>query len=257
MSKGYYCSNCGAVLEENIQVCPYCGYENEELAQAEQDEALEIYEEMTKDLGIRHHKVVKRSSRYVLIVGICIFMLFVLGVLLAWGVSSCQGDNSLETQRKELAKLEDYYASRDYGAMTAYMNKLGYRGNSYEKYKRVADRYDNMDWRIEAIISESEFISKIDLETEDVARAMSYAFEEMVQIKIMEEEGFIYGEEAGLIYIWERYVDAFKTYMHLTDDEINATVAKGMEAYLGEDYDGDDVTPYEEAADIAIDRIKN
>ena len=256
MTNGYKCSNCGAWLEDNIQVCPYCGYENEDMAKAEQDEALEIYEEMTRDLGVRHHKVVKKSSKYVVLIGLSIFALFIVGVILSWAISSCQADNSLANQKKELAKLESYYVDKDYASMTKYMNKLGYRGASYEKYKRVAEQYDNMEWRIDAIVSESEFIAKIDLKTEDVARAMSYAFKEMVQIKLMEEEGFRYGEEEGMVYIWECYESAFKKYMLLTEDEIEAAVEKGKEAYISDDYDSDDVTPYEDAASIAIDRIK-
>lgn len=240
------CDNCGAEISESDLLCPYCGAENEKLAQKQQEDVLEEYQQKTKDLQHMPKKVINKTSKYILIGAAALIILFLIGLLISWLISGHVAENSLDKQSEQLDKLEAYYDEGNYTEMYKYLDKIHEYGVTYEKYRRIGMLYDNMQWRIEAIEEKQEFIRDLDLEVSDVATTMGYVLEPMVEIKTWAEDGFRYGEEEAALDALEQYKTALRKYMLLTDEEINNAVAQYQQTGNCDEY-----------AQISISRIKN
>jgi hypothetical protein len=132
--------------------------------------------------------------------------------------------------------------------MTKYLDKIDKRGGSYEKYRRVARLYDNMDWYIENLQSNAEFAKKIDLDAVNVENYLEWCIEELAKIHEMEELEFPYGEKTGVLYIKQQYYTALKEYALLTEEEIDSAV----KATDLNSFDND----YMELAEISIQRME-
>lgn len=239
------CYNCGAQIQEASLICPYCGAEQEELAKKEQQEILDDYQRKTEDLKHIPGRVVNKTSRYLVTGAAGLFLLFVLGVLISWLVSGWTAESALDRQNKQLEQLEEYYMAGDYETMASVLEDTDVRGATFRKYELVAGFYDSMEWRIEAIKNERDFIEDLGLEAEDVAETLAYSIEELVQMKELEDNGFAYGEETGILFIRTCYMDVLQTYMLLTEEEILEAVSQY-----------EDSTSCVELAEKALERIK-
>lgn len=239
------CKSCGADIDDKELLCPYCGTENENVAKEEQEDYIESFERKKKDLVNIPKQRVNKTTKYVLLGVTGLFGLFLVGMLVSWIVAGIMPDHSLDKQKKQLAKLETYYDNGEYIEMYEYLEKIDEYGGAYEKYYRIGNACDNMDWRLEALKNEQEFIKKLDLKTEDVATTLSYTIEELVKVRSWEMAEYSYDEEQGATYIRKQYMNALKQYMLLTDEEIEAAV----EQYT----DSEDLT---ELAKLAIQRNK-
>ena len=156
-----------------------------------------------------------------------------------------QGD-MLAKQEKELAKLEEYYEAGDYESMSGYLKKVDSWGGSYEKYRRVANLYDRMDWQLEALTSNTEYVQTIDLDATDVEDDIERCVSVLAEIREMEELEFPYDESTGVLYVKEKYVFALKEYALLTEEEIESAVSNFNE----------EENDYLELAEISIQRME-
>lgn len=242
------CKNCGAEISEDELLCPYCGTENLKVAQKEQQNYIEGYEKRKRALKKVPEKVVKKTTKGFFYVAGGIFGTVILLLIVSVAFSKITRADMLSKQEKELEKLEKYYVSGEYASMTAYLDKIDKRGGSYEKYRRVAELYENMDWYIENLKSNAEFAKKIDLDAVNVEIYLEWCFEELAEIREMEELEFPYEEKAGVLYIKEQYYKALKEYALLTEEEIDSAVKST-------DLNSSD-NDYMELAEISIQRME-
>ena len=242
------CKNCSAKISKDELLCPYCGTENSEVAQREQQDYIEGDEKKKRALKKVPEKVVKKTTKGFFYVAGGIFGAVILLLIVSGAFSKLTQADMLSKQEKELEKLEEYYLSGEYAAMTKYLDKIDKRGGSYEKYRRVARLYDNMDWYIENLQSNAEFAKKIDLDAVNVENYLEWCIEELAKIHEMEELEFPYGEKTGVLYIKQQYYTALKEYALLTEEEIDSAV----KATDLNSFDND----YMELAEISIQRME-
>lgn len=228
------CYNCGARISGEELLCPYCGAENETVAKKQQQEIIDDFKQRTEELQQAPEKVVKKTSKFLMIGAVGVLIIFIVGALIGWMVSGITAENALDKQKRQVAELESYYKNGDYEEMSFSLAEMDEYGATYEKYYRVALLYDGMLWKIESIQSEAEFIKEIDLDADSVAQTLSYAFEDLEDIKAIETEEFPYGEKEGVLYVKNTYIEALKTYMLLTEAEIEDAMnqADKEESYL-------------------------
>lgn len=242
------CKNCGAKINADELLCPYCGTENQEVAQKQQRDYIEDYAKKKRGLKKVPETVVKKTTKGFFYVAGGIFGAVILLLIVSVAFSKLTRADMLSRQEKELEKLEKYYVSGEYAAMTEYLDKIDKRGGSYEKYRRIAELYDNMDRYIENLKSNAEFVQKIDLDAVIVETYLGWCIEELARIYEMEELEFPYGEKTGALYIKEQYYTAIKDYALLTEDEINSAVKNT-------DLNSSD-NDYMELAEISIQRME-
>ncbi|MBQ9765281.1 MAG: zinc ribbon domain-containing protein [Lachnospiraceae bacterium] len=244
------CINCGAKLEKTEINCPYCGAENEQAAKKEHDKVLREYKHKTKELSKLPDKVVNKVSGHMLKIAIGLVCLMVVGCIISFAISKSKKDNSLDVQAKHLARLEEYYNADKYEEMYEYLSDKGLYAATYQKYWRIAPIGRDMEWRLEAIRSENEFVKllsepPLDVKPDDVMGTMNYIFSELSNLNNMKIEGFPYGEGDKALEIMAIYQDALAKYMLLTEEEIE-------EGTLG--YGNDEIIL--ELATKAVERIR-
>lgn len=240
------CKNCGGEYGNDLLTCPYCNAENLAEARKQQKEYVERYNRKTKEVRQQPVKEARMAVNLVVKIAVAGGAMFLFLLILGFVVSRFSAASTLASQEKHLAKLEAYYQDGDYEGMDQYLSKVkGRHSASYEKYDRIAELHQRMKLDVEILKSDYEYGAQIDLNRQNVAENLEDVFSRLQQIRLMEEEGFVYGEEEGALYFREAYREALKTYMLLTDEEI----LTAEEAY------GQPDTDYEELAGTALKRI--
>ena len=240
------CKNCSAKIRDDVLLCPYCGTENQKVAQKEQQDYIDGYESKKRKLKKVPEKVVRKTTKG-LVYGAGITLgIIILALIVVTAFSKIITGDALAKQEKELAKLESYYVDADYEAMSNYLEKIDKRGGSYEKYNRVLRVYSAMDWHVEMLKDDTEYVQKIDLDAMSVESHIEWCIEPLAEIYEWEEMDFPYGEKDGALYVRKQYMNAFKDYMLLTDEEIESAILM----YLDGERD------YMELAEIAIQRME-
>lgn len=240
------CKNCGATMDENEVVCPYCGTENFEVAKKQQEEYVKEYRHKKKVVKTVPERFVRKTTKTMFYIAGGVLAAIILLLIVAGAFSRVASGALLATQKKELEKLEKYYSAGDYEAMCDYLESIHKWGGSYEKYDRIYRLYMGMDWKIEAIKSNLEYVGIIELDASDVESDIERCIAELAKITEMEKLGFPYGEKEGVLFIKSQYTDTLKTYAFLTDAEIESAVSIYKE-------DGND---YLELAEISIQRME-
>ena len=240
------CKNCSAEISDDILLCPYCGTENQKVAEKEQQDYIDGYRRKKNNLSQVPNRVVAKTTKG-LVYGVgAIIGFIVLAVLVIGAFSGLVSGNALAKQEKEIAKLEKYYAEGDYEAMSQYYEKVGRGGGSYEKYKRASNIYSGMEWDLEMLKSDTSYVKTIDLDANSVENHIEWCLEPLAKISEWEEMDFPYGEETVALYVKEQYMNALQTYTRLTEREIKSAVL------MYQDGERD----YMELAEIAIQRME-
>lgn len=240
------CKNCSAEISDDILLCPYCGAENQQVAQKEQQDYIEDYKVKKKNLKKVPDKVVKKTTKGLVYGAGIILGILILSMIVIFAFSGLTKGDELAKQEKELAKLEEYYVSGDYETMSQYYQEVYNSGGSYEKYNRVSSVYSSLDWHIDMLKSDTEYVKTIDLDAINVENHIEWCIAPLSRIYEWEEMDFPYGEEEGALYVKEKYMDAFKTYMLLSEEEIESAVFM----YIDGERD------YMELAEIVIQRME-
>ena len=240
------CKECGAQIDSNELLCPYCGAENFQVAKEQQDEYVKNYKRKKKEIKRMPEKLVKKTTKSMFYLAGGLFAGVILLLIVVTAFSRVVSSDMLARQEKEIEKLEGYYSKGDYEAMCDYLEKIDKRGGSYEKYNRICDLYSNMDWKIEALKENLEYAKTIELDATYVAADLERCLAELKTIAEMETLQFPYGEKEGALYVKFQYVDALKNYALLTEAEIESAVS----VYKQEGND------YLELAEIAIQRME-
>lgn len=247
---GMICKNCNAQISEKKLLCPYCGAENAEVAKKQQQDYLKSFEEKKKTLKKVPEKVVRKTTKWLLYGAMGTLALVILVIIVVIGFSGLTNADMMAKQEKELEKLEQYYLAGDYEKLSSYLDKINStnaRGGRYEKYWRIVDIYDSMDWHIKCLKSNTEYVKNIDLDAMNVEEDLERCIAVLYKIYEMEELDFPYGEEVGAKYFEEKYILALKEYALLTDEEIENAV-------LNYQTHGDN--DFMELAEISIQRME-
>lgn len=227
-----YCKNCGAQIEDNVLQCPYCDFENEKVAQKEQDAHIEYYDNKTKKLKQLPDKIVNKTTKYLLMAAGAVFVLFIIVLVVVFIVSSIKSKTDLPMQEKHLKKLEEYYVSGQYDKLGEYLDEKDLHGGSYQKYTVADNLYYFMELEINSLKQNYEYAVKIDIDETYLASNLEEIFKNMIKIEGLRDDGFKYGEEAAAVYVENEYKNALKTYAFLTEEEIEAVTLD----YIDYDY---------------------
>lgn len=240
------CKNCGAKMEDGELLCQYCGTENSEVAKKQQEAYLEGYKKKRDELKNAPKKVLKKTTKTLFYALAILLGGLALILVVIFAFSKVTSGDLLAQQEEEIERLEQYYIAGDYETMCDYFAQIGKRGGSYEKYDRIYDIYWDLDDNIATLKNEWEYAGVIELEVTGVERAIEACIGRLAEIKEMEDFDFPYGEKEGALYVREQYMQALKSYMFLTEEEIESAIS----VYSEEEND------YLELAEIAISRME-
>lgn len=225
------CPNCGAQLEENQRLCPYCGYENTEVAMREQESFIQSIYRKTAELFNIPERIVRKTVKKIIKVVIVLFIFFIVMMIGKTVWIKIENENALKHQNENLDKLEEYYQNKEYDKMNDYLLTIEDAYESvYEKYDMVSSLYRSFN--------ETQNFLKQDIKLggknspEIFGGYISQYVEILNKIAILEDGGFAYGEKEALLFYREEVMKELKNVMKLSDEEIEE--ACGYELYSEE-----------------------
>lgn len=215
------CKNCGAEIAEDILLCPYCGAENEEVAEREHKEEIEDILDRAAQLETRPEEIAgKMKARMNKIALYAVIGLLVV-LFAVFVVTRLIGDQSANKMKKELNTLEKYYDAREFGKMKTYFNSLeNTLGERYKKYRNVISHYERSERQKEYLEEAKKRLAKGNMGAElmevylDGVQSTFYKFWEA------EQEGFRYDEGDGIQYMKEELQHVLMETVGITEAEI-------------------------------------
>lgn len=242
------CKSCGAVIEDELLLCPYCGTENEREAKKQQDEYIESVEQKIEEVKEMPKQVAKKANTMVTKLVIILIGVAAVVLVAAFVISKWIGATALDRQQKKIDQLEAYYQAGQYQELCDYLSEINEYGASFEKYRRVDEMYDASVWDIELLVNMCDIVSKYpDSKVyDDYDKNLNDVIRGLKKIEEMEQEGFPYGEGEAMLYVREEYWKALRETLLLTDEEIKAALEKYEDAN----------TTYPELKKVTLERIQ-
>lgn len=139
------CINCGAEYSDELLKCPYCGTQNDIVAEKEKESILKRYDAQAKDIENeakfypkkRANELTKKILKVIAILtaaGIFVTVLFNFFV-------RRMDERAYAGVDKDKKILSELMEQRDYDGMNRYLQKNGIKVYEYEVYEQVLDAY--------------------------------------------------------------------------------------------------------------------
>ncbi|MCR5655379.1 MAG: zinc ribbon domain-containing protein [Lachnospiraceae bacterium] len=249
------CENCGAEIPEGSVVCPFCGAESMVLAAEEQESIIEGFREGIKDLErqdqehrVKAEEIAEKGNKVISRVGMLAVILIPCIVIIALVTVYVGSKYSFFARDKKMAKLEEYYAARDYESMDKYIDKHIHKDYvSYQVYSDLASLGVMQEYYVSLPDDCLRYYDECDREVlkEYVASDIYYMFCHLAKIEADRKEDVRYGKDEAFAELSKEMRDALKDKLYFTDEDIDAKLA---EEFSGEA----DFTDY---AELALSRL--
>ena len=241
------CKNCGGKIEKDDLVCPYCGYENFEQAVEEQEEFVDNYSKMTKEVKKKPEKAAKKAGKIIILMVLLAIILFAIVLAVAFIIRKSGGeDKKVEEYKQHIEILEQYYVDDDYKKMFTYMEGLDDNHYSvYEKYSIACDLYDDYLFAKDCTVDAVDIYGEYKGDPEVLSFYIRLNCQNLNDIKLLRENEYEYEEKKAAEYFEKKNRETMKKYLLMNDEEIEEC----LEIYTGED------EVYIEIAEILLDRM--
>lgn len=246
MNEEIYCPNCGALIPADAVICPYCQFENEDLARKAEEAGInELVQKHNDEVQKLPKKLVKKNTKLLFAV-IVVLVLSVICVIYMFNKADRQIKESMyDRQEAHIAKLEEYYQAGDYKKMTDTLYEIKSWGGSFGKYSNTAEVYVDCHYSVEAL----EFAAEADGYTnarreEELKEALRESIWALIHAQEFRDKGFIYGEGEAVDKLSGEVYDTLKNVWGITEQELE----DAKEMYV------DRNTDYSELAHILVER---
>ena len=246
MKEEVNCPNCGALIPADAIICPYCQYENEELAkQAEEDKIEDLIEDHNEEVKRLPKKLVKKNTKVFAVVIIVLVIILFSAVYMLNRTGRLIQESKYTSKENLVDKLEEYYQAGDYEKVTdTYLDSNGW-GGSFGKYANTADVYIDCHYAVESLKMAAEARGYTNEQREnDLKDALRESIWALIHAQKFRDEGFNYGEGKAVDTLSGEVEDTLKNVWGITDQEL----ANAKEVYV------DKNTDYSELAHILVER---
>lgn len=222
------CPNCNAEIKETDLLCPYCGYENSEIALKQHEDEMDATREAISEEKKRPERAEGKVKKSVKITFIVLGAVFVIAIALAFIIPGILREKSVDTQNDVLEKLEELYNNGDYIGMFDYVKvQEGYFSETYAKYYDLGSIASHYDLREEVLQNMKEAIILGVFSTpEEVGESLTRVFGDLYSLDEMRKKGYVHGEEKGVSELDEKLRTMLKSYTGFTDEEIEEGIAE-------------------------------
>ena len=224
------CSNCGAELPENALLCPYCGYENEAIAEEKHRQEISgIYAKIAALLHVPE-RVAARAKRILLCAMLVIVVVAAVAFLAAFLYSKLAPEAALRRQDAALEKLEQLWQNGEYDALPAALEQTErvYSG-AYEKYRTVGALFETLGNEEESCAETAEFVAGFPEGADLLNYDLKNLFSLLRECSALSEAGFVYGEQDAVAELERRAHALLTETLLLTEDEIAEGIALDAE----------------------------
>ena len=217
------CPCCGGEIPKGALVCPFCGFENERIAEEQEKDRLEdLKQDHEEAIDAVQDRMVEKARRWwipVLVVLLLAGIGVVIGVQVWSDKVAEENHQQLVRDRDELPKqMEELYEAADYEGLKKLCNESRYYGGVFEKYKHVTKIYTGL--QDTKTMQKSYAFGSDKCTPENVAQVLKCAFYTLSYADSYRKEGFVYGEEKGVTELEQELISVLKDNWDITDQEI-------------------------------------
>lgn len=179
------CKFCNGEYPSDVPVCPYCGTENEEVADRRKKEILTGYDKEERDIRKQAEEFPKKAAhkltKYILMGIAGVLAAGIVIALISILVGKLSVNLSYKNEQVHLEKLEELYQTGDYAAIKTYLRKHDLWSRDFEKYSQVAEAYEKYVHMEEAAEEIEEIISEGVMTYEEKVELCSYWMENILE----------------------------------------------------------------------------
>ncbi len=256
------CENCGAEIPEDTVVCPYCDYEIPHNAEKELQQEVDSIRNRRIDMEELSENRVRKGTRTIVGIFLGLIILAVLVAIVVAVYTYVRSRTELSRQQAQIRKLEEYYQAGEYVEMYEYLNEKveKYYSQTFEKYYFIGDIANSMeqweedgygyDWKHPIQYArDNPGRLKSDFIDYDIKALIA----DLGNLRTHREQGYRYGEDVAAKYYEDMIHRLLLEEYLMTEEEIDAEVARYQEAEANYDYLG--VDEYAELAETLAARI--
>lgn len=240
------CKTCGAALEDNTIICPYCGWENEPLAAMAREAEVSELRKKNREYKRKPEKAAKTASVVLICILAGLLILFGMSVVVTAFINRSDAFSEVRDQQKALSDLEKFYDAGDYAGMNEYLRYFPDSSASpYKKYYKIGQLYERICNFEEDYPHTVGFAADKPGDTSSLESDLERLFYFLGECKALEDAGYVYGEEKAVSDFSARAKTILKDVFLLNDEEIQS----GIESSQSEEPN------YAELSDISMKRL--
>ena len=145
------CSDCGGEYQETDLKCPFCGKENEIMAERLKQEKLKALDREAEEIQKLPEQIVTNTTNRVLKITGIAFGVLVIFILLGVAVTQLYTNYEYKNTQRKIQEIEAVYASGDLDELSAYMEDRKLYGSEFDKYQNVKYAYDEYQYACEVV----------------------------------------------------------------------------------------------------------
>ena len=240
------CSNCGAQLPEETELCPYCGAANDNIIERKQEDAIKHYNDEANKIVSAPERMVKETRLFLWKAAAAVSLVFIVLLIICSVFFGIQKKIKAQKARMHEVKLEECYEAGDYDKLYDLCYHSDIHSYSYEKYNIVARIYSGMKYYMDC----DDIIEDVKVNTDRYYFMSSYIealINTVAECDKCEEKGYVYEEEKGIVQIRQMASNILISKFMLTEKEIEDASEK-----IRKEKDVD----YEEIARLSAERLK-
>ena len=108
------CSNCGAQLPEETELCPYCGAANDNIIERKQEDAIKHYNDEAYKIVSAPERMVKETRLFLWKVAAAVSVAFIILLIICSIFFGIQKKVKAQKARVHEVRLEEGYEAGDY-----------------------------------------------------------------------------------------------------------------------------------------------
>ena len=143
------CSNCGAQLPEETELCPYCGAADDNIIERKQEDAIKHYNDEAYKIVSAPERMVKETRLFLWKVAAAVSVAFIILLIICSVFFGIQKKVKAQKARMHEVRLEACYEAGDYDKLYELCYHSDIYSHNYEKYNTVARIYSGMKYYIE------------------------------------------------------------------------------------------------------------
>lgn len=246
------CTNCGAEYDSELLKCPYCEFENTEVAQENYREKIEELIEEREEIRKLPKKVTAKRTKIVFSAVAFMLLAVIFIMVLMEATQKMRKEQQVEQEQHNKDIMERYLNNKDYAQFYSYYQSLDYAYMVYNKYDEISTVY----YWYECMESDFEYqftgynAGNKDVHVTWVALALN---EYCTMLKWADEylnDNYRYGNEEHIQAICDMATERLKEMYQMDDAMIEAVLAVEKQR-------GEDSTVYNEIAEDVVENFLN
>lgn len=218
------CNNCGAEYNDHLLTCPYCGFENLELANRNYENTKnKLFNEKEK-LKRLPSFISKKTLTILIHLFFCFIILLIVAMIVIAFFSKIQNEHVKTNEVKMVQHFEELLTNYEYEQLAIEVERVSYTYLTYDKYVEIVNIYKDYERLVNYVDMYYEYNNKVnEICNKDMRISM---MQRLCELSLDSEEilndNIRLANEEHIINIRQMGIDLFLSVFPVSDDLLEA-----------------------------------